>query len=124
MLKFYSQGQERVSSQTDVCVKNGHFEWGHNREHRDEEATTPLMHNKFCLDGIDLDIQQVAIFFIIQVKYVRLINYFQGKLVCVIGPVGSGKSSILNALLAEMEKKTGSVYLSNLLEGISSVIEL
>jgi hypothetical protein len=58
-LKFYSQGQERESSQTDVCIKNGHFEWGHNREDRDDEATAPLMHNKFCLDGIDLDIQQV-----------------------------------------------------------------
>lgn len=60
IFKFYSQGQERVSSQTDVCVKNGHFEWGHSRA--EDEVTTPLMHNKFCLDGIDLDIQQVALF--------------------------------------------------------------
>jgi hypothetical protein len=59
ILKFYSQGQERESSQTDVCVKNGHFEWGHNGENQEDEATAPLVHNKFCLDGIDLDIQQV-----------------------------------------------------------------
>jgi ABC-type cobalamin/Fe3+-siderophores transport system ATPase subunit len=37
--------------------------------------------------------------------------------VCIIGPVGCGKSSILNALLAEMEKKSGSVYLASLLDG-------
>lgn len=33
----------------------------------------------------------------------------QGKLVAVIGPVGSGKSSLLSAILGDMEKRKGTV---------------
>lgn len=32
-----------------------------------------------------------------------------GSLVAVVGPVGSGKSSLLSAVLGEMEKKSGDV---------------
>jgi len=32
-----------------------------------------------------------------------------GKLVAVVGPVGVGKSSLISALLGEMEKLTGHV---------------
>jgi ATP-binding cassette subfamily C (CFTR/MRP) protein 1 len=34
----------------------------------------------------------------------------QGSLVAIIGAVGAGKSSLLSALLGEMEKLSGSVY--------------
>lgn len=33
----------------------------------------------------------------------------EGTLVAVVGPVGSGKSSVLSAILGEMEKLTGVV---------------
>ena len=36
----------------------------------------------------------------------------RGKLVAVVGPVGSGKSSLLNALIAEMKRVSGDVVLS------------
>lgn len=34
----------------------------------------------------------------------------KGTLVAVVGPVGCGKSSLLSALLGEMEKLEGKVY--------------
>jgi ABC-type cobalamin/Fe3+-siderophores transport system ATPase subunit len=36
----------------------------------------------------------------------------KGALVCVVGPVGSGKSSLLSALLGEMLRLDGGVSLS------------
>lgn len=34
----------------------------------------------------------------------------EGELVAVIGPVGSGKSSLLTCLFGEMHKATGDIY--------------
>ena len=45
------------------------------------------------------------------------IIYLQGQLVGVIGRVGSGKSSLLAAISAEMTKTCGSISVNNLLGG-------
>lgn len=37
------------------------------------------------------------------------LNVGAGKLIAVIGPVGSGKSSLLSAILGEMYKSSGSI---------------
>ncbi|KAL3874278.1 hypothetical protein ACJMK2_037317 [Sinanodonta woodiana] len=42
-----------------------------------------------------------------------------GQFVGVIGKVGSGKSSLLNAILAEMCRVKGHVYLANVMEGFA-----
>ena len=34
----------------------------------------------------------------------------EGSLVAVVGAVGSGKSSLLSAILGEMDKSSGSVF--------------
>jgi ABC-type hemin transport system ATPase subunit len=35
-----------------------------------------------------------------------------GKLVAVVGLIGSGKSSLLSSILGEMERVTGTVYVN------------
>ncbi|TPX60041.1 hypothetical protein PhCBS80983_g02066 [Powellomyces hirtus] len=47
----------------------------------------------------------------------RNINFSipKGALVAIVGPVGSGKSSLLNALIGEMKRKSGSVSFSGTL---------
>ena len=43
----------------------------------------------------------------------------QGQFVGVVGKVGSGKSSLLNALLAEMEREGGQIRVGGLEEGFA-----
>ena len=46
-------------------------------------------------------------------SYVPL-RLLQGSLVGVVGKVGAGKSSLLHAILAEMNKEHGSIEIANL----------
>ncbi|XP_063866337.1 multidrug resistance-associated protein 1-like isoform X3 [Scylla paramamosain] len=62
-----------------IVVENGTFAWGH-----EEEDSKPV------LKGLNLTIQT-------------------GSLVAVVGTVGTGKSSLLSAILGEMEKQSGRV---------------
>lgn len=45
----------------------------------------------------------------------------KGELVCVVGRVGSGKSSLVQALLGEMEKSKGTVKVRRLTLGINGI---
>lgn len=49
---------------------------------------------------------------------------YQGQFIGVAGQVGSGKSSLLFAILAELEKHTGIVATSELENGLSSILLL
>ncbi|XP_045104031.1 multidrug resistance-associated protein 1-like isoform X4 [Portunus trituberculatus] len=62
-----------------IVVENGTFAWGH-----EEEDSKPV------LKGLNLTVQT-------------------GSLVAVVGTVGTGKSSLLSAILGEMEKQSGRV---------------
>ncbi len=46
-----------------------------------------------------------------------------GQLVGVVGRVGAGKTSILNAITAEMRKKAGEVYVEDLVSGFGLVAQ-
>ena len=42
------------------------------------------------------------------------LRLLQGSLVGVVGKVGAGKSSLLHAILGEMNKENGSIEIANL----------
>lgn len=50
-----------------------------------------------------------------------MIPYFvyskKGDLVCLEGPVGGGKSSVLSAILAELSLTDGQIFLSDISQG-------
>ncbi|XP_059473692.1 ATP-binding cassette sub-family C member 10 [Neocloeon triangulifer] len=97
---YYAAFNDFESRRTDVTVIGASFEWGHSAA--DENA--PLIQSKFTLHDINIEV-------------------FPGQLVAVIGPVGSGKSSILAGLLAEMDKKCGSVFMTDLKDGFGYVAQ-
>lgn len=47
--------------------------------------------------------------------------FFKGQFIGVVGKVGSGKSSLLNAILAEMQRIGGQIWIRNLEEGFALV---
>lgn len=60
-----------------------------------------------------------------KIEFLRNVNIFsinveieKGKLVAIVGHVGSGKSSLLSALLGETEKLQGNVKLNVNIEGV------
>ncbi len=50
------------------------------------------------------------------------VNVSSGNLVAVVGPVGSGKSSLLSAFLGELYKLSGQVNTKVILFGLTKLI--
>uniref|UniRef100_A0A915LA63 ABC transporter domain-containing protein n=1 Tax=Romanomermis culicivorax TaxID=13658 RepID=A0A915LA63_ROMCU len=65
-----------------VKIENASFDWK-------SESGTPAS-EKSTLSGVNLNVEP-------------------GQLIAVVGPVGCGKSSMLSAILGEMNKSEGSV---------------
>lgn len=84
----------------------------YNQNHMNDKPGTLIIQNgnfywgepNFCLSNINLNIKE-------------------GQLVGVIGKVGSGKSSLLSAFLAELEKTSGSVFCADHEQGIAYVAQ-
>ncbi|XP_069117983.1 ATP-binding cassette sub-family C member 10-like [Argopecten irradians] len=108
---YYAKLQESDETGNVISVNTGRFTWegekkdGNEKTETTEESTsssgeTTTTTGTLCLRDISVDIKQ-------------------GQFIGVIGKVGSGKSSLLNAILAEMSRKEGNITVSNLQNGFA-----
>lgn len=118
--KYYDSADVENDQNGHVSLKNATFDWGndtvsHNPvkidrkgkrivKTNDEQPTTTNQIKRFELKDINL--------------YVR-----KGQFVGIMGHVGSGKSSLLNAVLAELAKKDGVISVSDLELGFGFVTQ-
>jgi ATP-binding cassette subfamily C (CFTR/MRP) protein 1 len=87
----------RDSAGNVIKIENGSFRWSNSND-------DPLILKKFVKKKIS--IKTSSFYFSINLKV------HDGSLVALVGTVGSGKSSILAALLGEMSKIDGDVSIS------------
>ncbi|XP_078352062.1 ATP-binding cassette sub-family C member 10-like isoform X2 [Oculina patagonica] len=90
-----------MSKPPEVLIRNGHFTWRQQEETGEEErvfsTAGELTNINFCIET--------------------------GQLIGVIGKVGSGKSSLLAAITAEMEKRLGEVFVRKLERGFGLAVQ-
>ncbi|PSN57205.1 hypothetical protein C0J52_05033 [Blattella germanica] len=98
------------NNELSIFVKNGNFCWdpsavnNNDTKQPDEENHEEQTSVKFCLNNITF-------------------TATQGQYIGVMGSVGSGKSSLLAALLAEIDKESGVVALSDTDRGYGFVTQ-
>jgi len=80
------------SSLVAISIENGDFSWMASRSEEGDQTTTTALNsnNRLTLTNVNLQINR-------------------GELVMVIGSIGSGKSSLLSAILGEITKLNGTV---------------
>ena len=99
-----------TGSEDAVTVQAGTFSWDRNEK--------PILEKCVCV-CVCVRVCACVCMYESQCIVHRLFNYFitysinlnikPGQLVAVVGHVGAGKSSLISALLGEMEKMTGRV---------------
>ncbi|XP_069116792.1 ATP-binding cassette sub-family C member 10-like isoform X1 [Argopecten irradians] len=104
---YYAKMEEEMENKNVISVNTGKFAWEGEKlqsvektEKTTDSGDTVTALGSLCLRDITVDIKQ-------------------GQFIGVIGKVGSGKSSLLNAILAEMSRKDGEISVSNLKNGFA-----
>ncbi|KAK3092515.1 hypothetical protein FSP39_003868 [Pinctada imbricata] len=111
---YYSQEFDPYNSEELIKVRKATFSWKDHFSSSDTKDEKGL-DSKFTDEECSQEEENTLI--------LRNINFTieQGQFIGVIGKVGSGKSSLLNALLAEMCRLQGQISVRNLLSGFSFV---
>uniref|UniRef100_A0A8W8LGH1 Multidrug resistance-associated protein 4 n=1 Tax=Magallana gigas TaxID=29159 RepID=A0A8W8LGH1_MAGGI len=101
-MKMFSEGKARSMEKGDVsvCIRYMTASWHGHQPQRKEGVTDKLLDQEiieaFSLKNIDLEVKK-------------------GELLAVVGPVGSGKTSLLLSLIKELPTETGQVRVQGML---------
>ncbi|XP_071834475.1 ATP-binding cassette sub-family C member 10-like isoform X2 [Apostichopus japonicus] len=106
------------SPDTSLGVRDGYFHWERQRQTSEEEATSTTKDAEE--DSEDPQNQQKDWNGTLWLENINL-HILKGQLVGVIGTVGSGKSSLLAAITAEMTKEAGHICVTDLTGGFGLV---
>ncbi len=107
-----------------ICIEDGRFEWeqfeededNKNEGEKENDDSRPLLDRPIQADitsseaqellsaEAETEDQEVAASFQLQGINVEVMR---GELVAIVGPVGSGKTSLLNCMLGEMKRTAG-----------------
>ncbi|XP_022081418.1 multidrug resistance-associated protein 7-like isoform X2 [Acanthaster planci] len=116
---YSSQGMEDPNSYLEI--KQGSFQWDHPQKAEDtaadEGSKETSKSTEKDTDGMDLEKKGTGV---LKLSNLNLC-VGRGRLVGVIGCVGSGKSSLLSAITAEMTHTGGSISVSDLMSGFGLV---
>ncbi|XP_033125832.1 multidrug resistance-associated protein 7-like [Anneissia japonica] len=109
--KYYKPGpMNGDQSVLDVQIQNGHYNWGKYRSPNMSDQSNAVERSDVEGDGMAKPAGTLSLTDI-------NLSAFKGQLIGVIGTVGCGKSSLLAALMAEMNHDRGSTWVSSLEEG-------
>ncbi|CAH1791548.1 unnamed protein product [Owenia fusiformis] len=115
--KYYNQRAQHKPDDV-ITIHNGTFSWQRQdgRPMRaipdgEESIEAPAEREVMLTSSGTLKLNRISV------------NIKKGTLVGVIGKVGSGKSSLLNAVLAEMTREGGTISVENLNEGFGYVAQ-
>ncbi|XP_069116796.1 ATP-binding cassette sub-family C member 10-like [Argopecten irradians] len=102
--EYYQHQKESKMKQTAISVKAGRFIWKEKEHDTSEHTCTETVDKRGLLTLRDITFRIT-----------------KGQFIGVVGKVGSGKSSLLNAILAEMSRKEGEISVSSLENGFAFV---
>ncbi|XP_041468071.1 ATP-binding cassette sub-family C member 10-like [Lytechinus variegatus] len=131
-LAKYYQSENCLSNGQQLSIAQGTFYWEHHKkkEEKEEEGNEVEDGRKDKRKGASKEDERSSLlvgdedgnsaddgqFEPLKLQDMNL-NVFQGQLVGVIGKVGSGKSSLFSAILADMGKEKGSISIAGLGQG-------
>lgn len=111
-LKNYYTALPDTKSELAIFIKNGFFSYGSTTK----ENQTSQTHTQ---DGASQDVQTATKFMLTNIT----LMVTKGQFIGVMGSVGTGKSSLISALLAELKKESGVIAVSDLDKGFGFVTQ-
>ncbi|XP_021346979.1 multidrug resistance-associated protein 7-like [Mizuhopecten yessoensis] len=108
--KYYETIHESKKSENVISVNTGKFTWEEEKMQSDEkesETESTSESEEATSKSGTLSLRNITV------------DITKGQFIGVVGKVGSGKSSFLNAIMAEMARKDGNISVSNLKNGFA-----
>ncbi|XP_055879588.1 ATP-binding cassette sub-family C member 10-like [Biomphalaria glabrata] len=113
--EFYSIKQD--AEDRTIKIRNASFSWRNTTPENTSKNAVESSGNDTSIDEEDDHVTKTQ-----NLERINL-NVLQGQFIGIIGKVGSGKSSLLNAIIGELRRTQGEIYVKNLDEGFAYVAQ-